>query len=43
MRTTDLTEMQQYYETQVTLKEVVHKRGRETKNLNRIDLLLIQE
>jgi hypothetical protein len=37
----DLKQMQQYYETLVTVGEDTQGRGRETKNLNRVDILCI--
>jgi hypothetical protein len=36
-------QIQQYYETLVTLGEVTHRRDRETKQLRMIDILCIQK
>jgi hypothetical protein len=35
--------MQQCYEALVPVREVMHGRGRETKNLSLVDILSIQE
>jgi hypothetical protein len=35
--------MYQYYEKLVTLREGMHKRSKETKNLSRVDIFTVKE